>query len=100
MNIDGMGTDFTASHAAALCAQLPRCSRVSVANDPAKRWGEFEYTLALIEFDLQCIAMRGAKHAKPRMMRTPIDDARLERARKSIDKDELADKLGIPEGRR
>lgn len=95
-----MGESFGVSHAAVLCAQLPRGSRVRTANDPSERWTEGEYILSLIEFDIQCIALRGAKHAKPRMMRTPRDDARLERARRSVDKDELAEKLGIPEGRR
>lgn len=95
-----MGTDYSCSHAASLLAQLPYGSAVRIANDPSERWDPGDYILARIEFDLQCIALRGSKRVKPRMMRTPIDDARLEIARRSVDKDDLADKLGIPKDRR
>lgn len=95
-----MGEAYSVRHAAALCDQLPRESRLAQAQDPSLRWPDEAYILARIEFDLQCIALRGSKRARPRMMRTPIDDARLERARRSVDKDALADALGIDEDRR
>lgn len=94
-----MGLQFSAVHAAALCAQLPRESRVSRANNKANEWGSTEYLLARIEYDLQAVLMRGTKY-EPRMMRTPADEERVDRMRARADKDKIADLLGIPEDRR
>lgn len=94
-----MGADFSAFHAAVLCAQLPRESRVSRANDKTNEWGSVEYLMARIEYDLQAILMKGTK-LEPRMMRTPADEQRVDNMRAKVDKDELAEKLGIPKERR
>lgn len=72
---------------------------MSRANNKANEWGSTEYILARIEYDLQAVLMRGTKY-EPRMMRTPADEERVDRMRARVDKDKIADLLGIPEDRR
>ena len=96
-----MGGGYSVEHAAALCAQLPSESRCARADDPSNEWSYVGYLLARIEYDLQCIALKGVKRAKPRMVRTPIDSARAKRmSERTKDPDEIADALGIPDDRR
>lgn len=72
---------------------------MSRANNKSNEWGSAEYILARIEYDLQAVLMRGTKY-EPRMMRTPADEERVDRMRARVDKDKIADLLGIPEDRR
>lgn len=72
---------------------------MSRANNKSNEWGSTEYILARIEYDLQAVLMRGTKY-EPRMMRTPADEERVDRMRARVDKDKIADLLGIPEDRR
>ena len=51
-----MGTDFTATHAAALAAQLPPTSRLARAEHPELEWDEGTYILSHIEHTLRVIA--------------------------------------------
>lgn len=94
-----MGTAYSARHAAVLMLQLPPRCRLRRAYDKSAEWSEEAYLLARLDYDLQCIALRGTK-ITPRMMRTPADAARVDRMRMRADPDEIADKLGIPKDRR
>lgn len=88
--------------AAALCAQLPAEARVRRAEDPTYRWGEAEYLLAAIEYDLRVIAWQlsgDGRASRPAPMRTPADEARYARMRRA-DPERIARELGVPEDRR
>ena len=52
LNIDGMGTDYTALHAAELAAFLPQDSRCFTADHPINEWTLERQLLALVEYRL------------------------------------------------
>lgn len=85
LNLDGMGADFSPSHAAALVAQLPRESRVMRRYDADLEWDDATYFLARIEYDLRVLIWQKTKDAqrgrnKPEFPKLPRD-ARRERER-------------------
>lgn len=108
LGIDGMGTAFTATHAAALAAQLPPTSRLARAEHPELEWDEGTYILSHIEHTLRVIAWQRTKDAEhrrnfPEHIKTPADRAKERRAEESATpeaKRRVADKLKIPEDRR
>lgn len=66
------------AHLARLAAQLGPRSRVSVARDPARAWGDAEYVLAGISdmiADL-CYGLAGARGRKPEPLPRPGDARR------------------------
>lgn len=101
LNLDGMGADYTVEHAAALAACLPRESATMREKRPELEWGETEYLLALIEYDIRCMSWDG-KGSRPKPMDTPADAMKTRKARPASRAElrHLADLLGIPEDRR
>lgn len=105
LNLDGMGEDYTRSHAAALVAQLPEESRCRRALRPEPDpWGDVEYMLRDIHYFLHCLCYRGTEDAKhgrnrPRPIESPRE--RLEKAEeiRVADPRGVAEALGIPEDR-
>lgn len=108
LNIDGMGAEFTASHAAALAAQLPAASRVARAEHPELAWDEATYILSHMERTLRVIAWQRTEDGQhrrnfPQHMETPADRERERRAEASATPEameRIADRLGIPKDRR
>lgn len=108
LNVDGMGVDYTCSHAAALVEMLPIDSRVARSEHSSLEWSNSEYLLAAIEYDLRVLAWQqtdDARHRRnfPKPIETPLDREREARAEESSTpefKRYVADKLGIPEDRR
>lgn len=92
MNLDGMGVDYSYSHAAALAVQLPRGSRVVKAESPETEWDDATYLLSAIEYDLRVLAWQNTKDAqrnrnKPKPNETPSDLAKKRRRAASFDRD-------------
>lgn len=105
LNLDRMGSEFSAYHAACCLANVPKGSALAAAIDPANEWDESGYLLAQIEFDIRSLtwALAGGKKSKspkPKRIETPSDrrKSRTEYTRDDIDA--IADALGIPEDRR
>ena len=82
LNLDRMGADYTRLHAAALCVQLPRESRLVRAMDPSAAWGDSEYIARAMEHTLRVLSWQygnGRKSDFPRPLPTPEDRARVSR---------------------
>lgn len=103
-----MGRDYSCAHAAVLAKMLPSDSRLARAENPALEWGTSEYILSHIEHDLRVLAWQQTEDARhkrnyPQHMRTPVDLARDRQVAESATPEAMemvADRLGIPEGRR
>lgn len=108
LNVDGMGAEYTCSHAAALVAMLPPQSRLMVQRNGALAWDDATYLLSHIDHDLRVLAWQQTEDARhkrnyPKHIETPADRERDRRAEESSTpefKRYVADKLGIPEDRR
>lgn len=101
LNVDDMGAAFTRLHAAALCAQLPRESRLVRAMDPAAEWGDSEYIAHAMEHTLRVLSWQcgnGRKSDFPKPMPTPEDRARVSRKLERTDVDRINRILGLTEG--
>ncbi|RNL44731.1 DUF5361 domain-containing protein [Paraeggerthella hongkongensis] len=97
-----MGAEFSHEHAAALCAQLPRESRLARMASPECAWSESEYMLNRIEYGMRVLAWQRTKDAqhdrkRPRPMPTPADEARVRKKLDRTDMREIARKLKIEE---
>lgn len=91
LNIDGMGADFTCSHAAVLMLQLPTSSRVARKLNYGNEWDDATYMLAAIEYDLRVLIWQKTKDAqhnrnKPKPNETPHDIARKRERAEGFDK--------------
>lgn len=101
LNLDRMGADYTRLHAAALCVQLPRESRIVRAMDPSAAWGDSEYIARATEHTLRVIAWQnggGRKSDFPRPLPTPEDRARVSRKLERTNVERVNRILGIVEG--
>jgi len=101
LSVDGMGTDYSVAHAAALAAHLPRESACVRAVAPEAAWDDATYLLAAIEYDLRVLAWQNSKDGakgrnKPRPVQTPADVARVRDKLDGTDLAEVAAALGIP----
>lgn len=98
LNLDDMGAAYTASHAAALCAQLPSESRVARARGDG--WSESERLLALIRQSVDVVWWQNTKDGRkkgakpPEVVKSPNARRRTEYTR--ADMDGIAEALGIP----
>lgn len=66
LNLDGMGTAFSYSHAAFLCAELPSDSRIARAYNPDAAYTLTDLLLRDIEHDLRILAWQRTEDAKHR----------------------------------
>lgn len=101
LNVDDMGAAFTRLHAAALCVQLPRESRLVRAMEPAAAWGDSEYIAHAMEHTLRVIAWQnggGRKPDFPRPLPTPEDRARVSKKLERTNVERVNRVLGIVEG--
>lgn len=82
LNIDGMGSEYSYNHAAALVANLPRSSRIAAIENAACEWADNDYLLYTIEYTLRVISWQigGCKGRAPEPLPTPSEQA--ERRRK------------------
>lgn len=90
LNLDGMGTAYSYSHAAVLCVQLPADSRVNRAINPDAAYTLTDLLLRQIERDLRVIAWQKTKDAQhgrnyPEPLPLPSEDK--EHARKQAIED-------------
>lgn len=90
LNIDGMGKDYTLSHAAVLAAQLPAESRCVRAENPAHEWTQADYILAEIAYGVAILAWQRSKDGArninhPKRMPTPASRAEMERKAAATD---------------
>ncbi len=97
-----MGQTVSIKHAACLAAQLPQQARTLCAENKANQWPETNYLLAGIDMRLQNLAyiQTNGKGTKPRMIHTPLDDAKAEAAVRNYSQEDVAQALGIPRERR
>ena len=84
LNVDGMGEDYTLSHAAALAAQLPFESRCMRAEHPELEWTQADYILAEIAYGVSIIAWQRSKDGArninhPKRIQTPASRAEMMR---------------------
>lgn len=100
LNLDGMCRDYTAFHAADLCAMLPASSRVFSALDPDRAWTRQEALLALVEYwSHMCYwaqtkdGMKGRKQPKPLI---PTGAGRKREKQVSLPLDEVKQRLSRP----
>lgn len=103
LNIDGMGTDYSYSHAAVLVTQLPSNSRVSIAIDPDSAWEAQTWFLSYIEYDLRVLAWQNTKDAqkgrnKPKPNKTPKEIMAQRKRVLNFDKSLVDSVLGIGRG--
>lgn len=92
LNIDGMGCDYTVSHAAALAAQLPLGSRCVRHDNPQAEWTQGEYILAEVAYGIALLVWMQTKDGqkgvnRPKRMQTPAQRAEMERRAASTDFD-------------
>lgn len=95
LNLDGMGTDYTFAHAAALAANLPPESATLRAQDV---WSERDWMLWSIEFNLRALRweLRGNENVpKPQPLMTPEDRKRVRDKMAATDMQRIAERLGI-----
>lgn len=64
LDLDGMGVDFSLIHAAFLCAELPKESRVMRELNPELQWGYDLQMLSLIEQNIRVLIWKDSKDAK------------------------------------
>lgn len=78
LNLDGMGSDYTYEHAAALVANLPRSSRIAARENAACEWDDGEYLLYAVEYRLRLISWQlgGGKGNPPKPLSTPTEMAK------------------------
>lgn len=100
LNLDGMGNDYTVTHAAALAVNLPSDSAVLKAMYPRNGWTTTEYLLHAIEFNLRVLAWQNTKDGakgirKPKPLPTPEDEDRIRGKVTATDFKLIAEKLGI-----
>lgn len=103
-----MGVSFTCAHAATLVSQLPPQSRLMVARDGTREWGDDTYLLSHIEHDLRVLAWQRTEDAQkrrnyPEHIETPHDREVRKREDASSTPEFMAyvaDAVGIPEDRR
>ena len=72
LGVDGDTTTQGVLYAAALCAQLPRESRVWAAINPRAAWSDTEYLLSAIEYLLRRVFWDG-KGPEPQPIPAPGD---------------------------
>lgn len=92
LNLDGMGIDYSVTHAAALAANLPRESATVRAVVPEAAWSDETYLLSAIEYDLRVLAWQNSKDGskgrnRPKRPQTPAD---VERVRGKVEQTDFA----------
>lgn len=97
-----MGVSYSYIHAAALCAQLPRESRLARVSAPECEWSEAEYILHKIEYSLRVIAWQNTKDARkgrrcPKPLPTPAEEVRLRQKLERTNMADIAKKLKTKE---
>lgn len=100
LNIDGMGVDYSVSHAADLAAMLPHDSRSFVAERPDLEWTNTEWLLWSIEYSLRVLRWQPTKDGqadrnRPKPLPTPADRARIQAKVDATDMDYIAEQLGL-----
>ncbi len=90
--IDEIGDTFSISHAASLCEQLPRNSRLMMIIDPLNSWNDQMWLLAHMEFSLRILRGAGVNGETvsmitPRSLYEPVQvpKTNVEEERLSID---------------
>lgn len=89
-------------HAACLCDQLPKESRVARAQSPELEWGDSDYLLSRIEEGIRTLVWQQTKDGQkgrnvPKPNPTPADRARIKRKLDATDVDFVNQILGIKE---
>lgn len=103
LNLDGMGTDYTVSHAVALACNLPSDSATLRAIYPRNGWTQTEYLLHAIEFDLRVISWQLSKDGKkkknkPKPLETPEELEKVKRKAANTNFEFIAKSLGLTKG--
>lgn len=91
LNLDGMGVDYSFSHAACLVSQLPSSSRISRTIYPENDWSDETHFLAAIEYDLRVLIWQNTKDGqkgrnKPKPNKTPSDLEKEQQRKNGFDK--------------
>lgn len=103
LNIDGMGTDYSYSHAAVLVTQLPPNCRIAVKENPDAAWDTQTWFMWQMEHSLRVLAWQNTKDAQkkrnqPKPAKTP-KELHAERMRAANFDKQLIDRvLGIGGG--
>lgn len=89
-------------HAACLCDQLPKESRVARAQSPELKWDDSDYLLSRIEEGVRTLVWQQTKDGHkgrnvPKPNPTPVDEARIKRKLDATDVDFVNQILGIKE---
>lgn len=101
LNLDGMGKDYSISHAAFLCAELPKEARVIREISPSVEWDDTKQLLALIERNVRVLAWLQTKDAQKRRNYPEIIDPYKKKTQSEIcavSIEELNNILHIKEG--
>ena len=103
LDIDGMGTAYTLTHAAALAAQLPVESRCYKFDHPEAVWTTVEYMLAEIAYEIAVLVWQNSKDGakginRPKRPVTPAKHAELERMAAATDFDYIDKMMGGSDG--
>lgn len=83
-----MGVDYTYSHAAVLCVQLPNDSRVKRKLNPDAAYGVKELILREIEYDLRVLIWmrtQDAQKGRNQPQRLPMPSDSIEVSREVVD---------------
>lgn len=100
LNLDGMGVDYSYSHAAILVKQLPQSSRLYRVSDSNYRWSEEAWLLWHIEHDLRVLAWQQTKDAQkkrnyPDPLKTPKELEEEQHKLDNFDKSLIDEVLGL-----
>lgn len=100
LDLDGMGSDYSVAHAAALASNLPRESATVRAVVPEAAWSDETYLLSAIEYDLRVLIWQNSKDGaknrnRPQRPQTPADVARIRDKVAGTDFAAIAAELGL-----
>ena len=99
LNLDGMGIDYSYSHAASILRQLPSNSRIARAENPDAEWTDDTWFLAQIEYGVRLLMWAQTKDAekgrnRPEPPQTPREAALEKERGANVDRDFVERILG------
>lgn len=100
LNLDGMGCEYSVSHAACLACHLPSDSATLQAVYPQNGWTQTEYLLHAIEYDLRVLIWQNSKDGtkgknKPKPLQTPEERERIRQKANNTNMQFIAKSLGL-----
>lgn len=103
IDIYELGKGLAPTKAARLAVQLPLDSRCTKAICPELQWGQQEYLLAAIEYDLRLLVWMNSEDGRkglnrPKPIDTPLKQAQLKQKIEKTDFDRIDRILGMSGG--